>query len=150
MSHQSFSFYNNLFYGTIIDLQCCVNFCSTVIHLYVFTFFFIFFSIMAYRRTLNIIPCALHRTLFAHSVYTSLHLLIPNSQSIPPPLLLATITKYHKLGALNNSSVLSHSLEDGGLGSRYCQGWSLLRLEGEFAQVSPQVVDGSLSTWCFS
>ena len=47
---------------SIFDLQCCVNFCWTAkwfIYTYViFTFFFIFFSIMAYHRILNIVPCA--------------------------------------------------------------------------------------------
>ena len=29
------------------------------IYIYIYLFFFIFFSIMAYRRILNIVPCAL-------------------------------------------------------------------------------------------
>ena len=59
-------FTKNLFCLCIVNLQYCVNFCCTVnftvqqsdsvIHLY--TFFFMFFSIMIYHRILNIISCA--------------------------------------------------------------------------------------------
>ena len=49
----------NLFYGRIVDLQCCVNFCYTAnclsctIHISIFTIhFFILFSIMVYHRIL--------------------------------------------------------------------------------------------------
>ena len=49
-----------------------------------YTFFLIFFSIMAYHRILNIVPCAIGPCcLFI--VYNSLYLLVPNFQSIPPP-----------------------------------------------------------------
>ena len=42
---------------------------------------------MVYYRILNIVPCAIYRILLLiHSVHKSLHLLIPNCQSIPPPL----------------------------------------------------------------
>ena len=63
---------------------------DSVIHIY--TFFFIFFSIMVYHRILNIV----RTLLFIHSTYNSLHLLIPNSQSIPPPPLspLATTSLF--------------------------------------------------------
>ena len=60
---------------------------DSVIH--ICTFFFIFFSVMVHHRILNIVPCAISRTLlFIHSLCNSLHLLIPNSQStpLPPPL----------------------------------------------------------------
>ena len=41
---------------------------------------------MVYYRILNIVPYALQSDLlFTHSVYNSLHLLIPNFQSIPSP-----------------------------------------------------------------
>ena len=44
----------------IVDLQCCVNFCSTrVAQLQTFIFFFLFFSNMVYHRIWNIVPCAL-------------------------------------------------------------------------------------------
>ena len=39
---------------------------------------------MVYHRIVNIVSCAIQQDLvFIHSLYTSLHLLIPNSQSIP-------------------------------------------------------------------
>ena len=60
---------------------------DSVIHIY--TFFFIFFSIMVYHRILNIVPCVYSRALlFIHFLFNSLHLLTSNSQSIPlpPPL----------------------------------------------------------------
>ena len=57
---------------------------KTLTHIYIV--FFIFFSIMVYHRMLNIVPCAYTRILFIHSIYTRLHLPIPNSQSHPLPL----------------------------------------------------------------
>ena len=32
---------------------------DSVIHIYIYTFFFIFFSMMVYHRILNIVPCAI-------------------------------------------------------------------------------------------
>ena len=70
------------FYWSIVDLQCDNLYCTAKVtqsctHM--------FFSIMACQGRLNRVPCALHiRTLFIHPLYNSLHLLIPNSQSIPP------------------------------------------------------------------
>ena len=56
----------NLFCGSTVGLQCCVNFClqqsDSVIH----TFFFIFFPIMVYHRILNIVPCATQEDLVAY------------------------------------------------------------------------------------
>ena len=53
-------------------------------HIYIHIFFFIFFSIMVYHRILNKFPMLYGRTLlFTHPVYNGLHLLTPNSQSIP-------------------------------------------------------------------
>ena len=59
---------------------------DSVIHIY--TFFFIFFSIMVYHRKLNIVSCAFYsRTLLSvHSLYNSSHMLPPNSQSVPSPI----------------------------------------------------------------
>ena len=54
----------NLFYWSIVDLQCCVNSAiSTMTQLYLCTFSFIFFSIMVYHRILNIVPVLYSRTL---------------------------------------------------------------------------------------
>ena len=53
-----------------------------------------FFSIMIYHRILNIVLVLYNRTLmFIHFAYSSLPLMIPNSQSIPHqlPQPLATI-----------------------------------------------------------
>ena len=51
-----------------------------------FTYVCIFFSIMVYHRVSNIVPSVIYsRNLFIHSLYTSLHLQIPNSQSTPLP-----------------------------------------------------------------
>ena len=49
-------------------------------------FFFIFYSIMVYHRVLTLVPCAIYArtSLFICSVYNSLYLLIPSSQSFPP------------------------------------------------------------------
>ena len=71
---------------SLIGLPCYVNFCCTTKWL-IYTFFFIFFSTMVYHRILNIDTCAIYnRTLvLIHSVYNSLQLLIPNSQSFPSP-----------------------------------------------------------------
>ena len=40
---------------------------------------------MLYHRILNIIACAIQDDLVVYSIYNSLHLLIPDSQCIPPP-----------------------------------------------------------------
>ena len=54
-----------------------------------YTHILLFFSIMVYPRGQGIVPVLYIRTLlFVHSTCNSLHLLIPNSQSIHfPPLL---------------------------------------------------------------
>ena len=88
----------NVFYWSVVDLLCCVNFCCiTVIH-YTHTFFFIFFSMMVYHGILNIwFPVLYSRNfLFIHPIYNSLHLLTPNSQFIPsiPLSLLATTSVF--------------------------------------------------------
>ena len=78
-----------LFYWSTVDLQCCVNFCCTAkwfsyIHIYIYSFsysfplwfitgYWIWFPVL-YSRTLSL----------SHPLCNSLHLLIPNSQSIPP------------------------------------------------------------------
>ena len=49
----------NLFYSSIVDLQYCVNFycMAKQLGIHMYTFFFIFFSIMVYHRILTIISC---------------------------------------------------------------------------------------------
>ena len=60
---------------------------DSVIYIHIFILFQIF-SIMVYHRILNIVlPVLYSRTLlFTHYIHNSLHLLIPNSQSISPLL----------------------------------------------------------------
>ena len=49
-----------------------------------YIFFFIFFSVVVYYRIVNLVPCTIKLDLFIHAKCNSLHLLTPNSQSIPP------------------------------------------------------------------
>ena len=67
------------FYWTTVTLQCCVI--SAVqqndLVIYMYMFFFIFFSIVVYSRILNGVPCA--PLLFLNSMCNSLHLLTPDS-----------------------------------------------------------------------
>ena len=58
---QNFSWFTMLCW-IVADLQCCVNFCCTAkwsSHTYIYTFFFIFFSIRVCHRILNIVLCAI-------------------------------------------------------------------------------------------
>ena len=57
---------------------------DSVTHIQTF-FFLTFFFITVYHGILNIVPCALQQDLVIHPSFISLHLLIPNSQSFPPP-----------------------------------------------------------------
>ena len=55
-------FFFNVFYWSIVDLQCCVSFwylAKWFSYAYIYTFFFRFFSIMLYHRILNIVLCSL-------------------------------------------------------------------------------------------
>ena len=77
-------------YSSIVDLQCCDNFrCTTKwIHLHTYThiLFLRFFSHIDHHRILNTVPFAIQRSLLAnHSVYHSVHMLVTDLQSIPPP-----------------------------------------------------------------
>ena len=61
----------HLCFGSIVDLQCCVNFCWTVkwfryiykhthIHRHIHIYsFLIFFPTIVYHRILNMVPCAI-------------------------------------------------------------------------------------------
>ena len=61
--------------------------------MYMYIFLFVFFSIIVHLGYWMYFHVLYSRTLFIHPVYNSLHLLIPNSQSIPPsplPVLATT------------------------------------------------------------
>ena len=79
-----------LFFSLIFLLKCSLFQCSASLSFAAqwlcYTnrdiLFQIFSSIMVYHRRLNIVPCAVYRTLLLiHPIYSSLYLLIPNSQS---------------------------------------------------------------------
>ena len=67
------------FNWSIVDLQCCVNYCCTAkwfsLYIYIYTHYFLyFFAIIVYHIILNIILMLYNRTLlFIHSLYKSLH-----------------------------------------------------------------------------
>ena len=99
-------FYFRKFYFTQVQLICSVVLIPAVeqhdsvlytylyiyVYIYINTFLFIFFSIMVYHRMFIQFPMLYSKILlFTHSVYNRLHLLTPNSQSIPlhPPSHLA-------------------------------------------------------------
>ena len=65
---------------------------ATPTHTHIYIFFFIF-PIMVYHRVLNTVPYAIQQDLVVYPLYTKLlHLLILNSQFIPPlyPFSLST------------------------------------------------------------
>ena len=95
------------FYWSIVDLQCCDNFCSSTAwfsYTYTHPFFFKFFSHKDYHRILGRVPCAIYilTLLASHSIYHSVHMPIPNPESIPPPDLssLVTISLFSKFVSL--------------------------------------------------
>ena len=69
----------------------CVCVCvhsHSFLYIYIYThILFVFFSTMIYHRMLNIVLCSIQYDLvvYSSSVYSSLHLLIRNSQAIPLP-----------------------------------------------------------------
>ena len=76
---------------------------DSVIHIYIYIFFFRYFSIIGYYKILNtlIVPCAMQQVLVVyHSIYNSLHLLVSNSQFIPPllpsPLVTTSLFSVHR------------------------------------------------------
>ena len=82
-SFNLFYFIFNCYWRTI-DLQCYVNFCCAAkwfSYAYINTFFFVVLLIMVYHRILIIVPCYNSNHVVFHSIYNSLHLLIPTSQS---------------------------------------------------------------------
>ena len=74
-----------LFNWSIVDLQCCVNFyCTAKWFSYVHSFSYAFPSWFITDYWIQF-PVLCSRTLwFIHSIYNSLHLLIPDSQSFSP------------------------------------------------------------------
>ena len=78
----------HLFYWSRVDSQYCVNFCCTAkwlsyTHIPSFSYSFPLWFIIGYWIEF---PVLYSRTLlFIHPIHTSLHLLIPNSHSIPSP-----------------------------------------------------------------
>ena len=72
-----------VFYSNIVDLQYCLSlgyitklFSYTHTHTYIV--FFIFFSIMAYGKILNIVPSAIQQVLFAYFIYIYAHIYTPH------------------------------------------------------------------------
>ena len=71
----------------MVDLQCCVSSRCTasdsgiyITYVCIYIFFFRFFSIVDYYKVLNIVPCAIQKSLlFIYFIYISVYLLIPNS-----------------------------------------------------------------------
>ena len=90
-SLQLYLFKKNLLYWSMVNLQVCINFGCTAKWLsYAQTFFLIFFPLWFITGYWLHFPVLYGRTLlFICSIYTSLHLLNPNSHSIPPPALQA-------------------------------------------------------------
>ena len=82
--HPSFyllSFFKR-FYWSIVDLQCVHLYCTTTWFRSTYTCC----SIMAYHRILNTFLVLYSTALsFIHALYSSLHLLIPNSHQFPTP-----------------------------------------------------------------
>ena len=90
----------NLLYWSIVNFKCCINFCCTAkcfsytyvyicmcIYIYVYIYicaFFTFFSIMVIIGYWIYFLILSKDLLFIYSLYNTLYLLIPNSQSIPP------------------------------------------------------------------
>ena len=84
-----FCYYSYYFYWSIVGLQCSsVGFrCTTKWFSYTYVFFFVFFSIIGYCKILSIAPVLYSGPLFfIDCIYSSLYLLIPNSQYFSPTL----------------------------------------------------------------
>ena len=67
-----------------------------------------FFYFLVYHRIVNIVPCAIHPIykMLIHPIYNSLHLLISNSQSLPPPPLTPLGNHRYVLYVCESVSVL--------------------------------------------
>ena len=82
---------------------------------YTYIFFFIFFSIVVYYRILHTVLCAM-QLLSVHSIYNSLHMLIPNSLSNASPL---SITFYLQDVTITYQVFLPACLPDSSAGIPY-------------------------------
>ena len=70
---------------------------DSVMCVYIYIFFFIFFSMMVYQKILEF-PMLYSSTLFINSLYNNLHLLISNLQSLPHlPLCIVIFSILHVL-----------------------------------------------------
>ena len=87
-----------------IYIYICICVCVCVyIYIYIYIFFFIFFPpMMVYHRHCIEFPVLSGSTFFIHSLSSHLYLLIPNSQSIPPCLTLATTSLFSVFVSLYN------------------------------------------------
>ena len=87
-----------------VHVCICVCVCVCVyIYIYIYIFFFIFFPpMMVYHRHCIEFPVLSGSTFFIHSLSSHLYLLIPNSQSIPPCLTLATTSLFSVFVSLYN------------------------------------------------
>jgi len=84
-------FFKKSVYWHLVDLQCCVNFCCIAKWVH-YTYICILFHILFhYGLSQNIEYSSVCYTVGpCYSVYNSLHLRIPNSQSVPPSQPLPT------------------------------------------------------------
>ena len=75
---------------------CCLEKLPRCVYIYICILFLLLSSIMVYSKRLGRVPCLYSRTsLLIHSKCHSLHLVTPNSQSIPLlPSLLATTSLF--------------------------------------------------------
>ena len=93
------NFFFNVFYWSIVDLQCCVSFCYVAkwfSYAYIYTFFFRFFSILLYHRILFSVLYCSKSLLFIH----------PRNDSFPS----ASAKLSHPLSPLASTSLLSMSV----------------------------------------
>ena len=87
------SIYFFKFYLSTVDLQCCVNFCC-IAKWFSYTYIILFHILFHYHLSQDTeysSPCYTVGVCCLSTLYISLHLLIPNSQFIPPPTFLPLI-----------------------------------------------------------
>ena len=128
------AFLKSVVYWSIVDLQCCVSFKCTAKWFSYKSIYILFpiFSIMDYHRILNIALCAMQQTLlFILPTYTSLHLLIPNSQLLLLFQLLCLLPFIHVIPTGRLSNHLTRNVEQfhfaSQTGTKIIQMWNMLR-----------------------